>query len=444
MSVVEVNFDGLVGTTHHYGGLAIGNRASSANAHQPSNPRQAARQGLDKMRALTELGLPQGVLPPQQRPHLPTLRRLGFGGCDSGVITRAAREAPQLLAACASSAHMWAANAATVSASADCGDGRVHFTAANLATQFHRSIEADATAHILRRIFPDSAHFVHHEPLPATPAFADEGAANHTRLAPQAEAPGASLLVYGRGADERPACPARQSLAASQAVARQHGLDSARIVLARQNPAAIEAGVFHNDVIAVGHANVMFCHEQAFADQSEVRAALYRALDGLPLHWIEVPADAVDLDSAVASYLFNSQLLTRPDGTLVLAVPGECRTTPAVWSYLRELIADGSPIESVQAIDVTQSMRNGGGPACLRLRVPLAGAERAAVAPGVMLDDALYGALCGWIDRHYRDHLTADDLADPQLADENCRALDELTRLLGLGALYDFQLEPES
>src|SRR5699024_1208877 len=182
VSRLEANFDGLVGTTHHYAGLAIGNRASASNARQPSNPRQAARQGLDKMRAMTELGLAQAVLPPQQRPHLPTLRRLGFSGSGTQVIERAARDAPELLAACSSSAHMWAANAATVSASADTADGRVHFTPANLMSQLHRSIEAPATARILRCIFADEACFAHHAPLPATRALADEGAANHTRF----------------------------------------------------------------------------------------------------------------------------------------------------------------------------------------------------------------------------------------------------------------------
>lgn len=452
MNTIEVNFDGLVGTTHHYGGLAIGNRASAANALEPSSPRQAARQGLDKMHAMTEMGLLQGVLPPQQRPHLPTLRRLGFTGNDKEIITRAACEAPELLAACASSAHMWTANAATVSASADCVDGCVHFTAANLCSQFHRVIEAGSTARILQRIFPDPEHFMHHRPLPATPAFADEGAANHTRFAGADDQAGVTFMVYGRDAGERPAYPARQSRAASQAVARQHGLNATRTVFARQNPRAIAAGVFHNDVIAVGHDNVMFCHEQAFSAQVDVRAALESTLEATPetslagrtLHWIEAPRAAVSLDDAVTSYLFNSQLVTRADGELLLIVPGECESTPAVWSYLQTLVAGDDPIGALRVMDVKQSMRNGGGPACLRLRVPLTATERMAVTPGVMLDDTLYDTLCGWIDRHYRDRLAADDLADPQLVDENCCALDELTQLLGLGALYDFQLETTS
>lgn len=441
MNTIEVNFDGLVGSTHHYGGLGVGNRASSANALQPSSPRQAARQGLGKMWALAQLGLAQGVLPPQPRPHVPTLRRLGFGGSDAEVVARAARDAPDLLSACSSSAHMWAANAATVSASADTADHRVHFTAANLASQLHRAIEVDVTERVLRKIFADPAHFAHHAPLPATPALADEGAANHTRLAPQADAPGATLLVYGREAGERPPWPARQSRAASEAITRQHGLAPERTVFARQNPAAIQAGVFHNDVIAVGHGDVFLCHEQAFADQAGVRAALERALGDAPLCWIEIPAAAVDLDTAVRTYLFNSQLVTLPDGRRLLIVPAECQAEPKVWRCLQERVAGAGPMAALRVMDVTQSMRNGGGPACLRLRVPLTDAERTAVAPGVMLDEALYRRLGAWIERHYRDRLTLADLADPQLLHENRRALDELTQLLGLGPLFDFQLE---
>ena len=125
MKTVEANFDGLVGPTHNYAGLAYGNLASALNAEKPSNPREAALQGLRKMKALHDLGVPQGVLPPHERPHLPTLRALGFGGKDAEVLGAAHREAPGLLAAASSASAMWVANAATVSPSADAADGRV-------------------------------------------------------------------------------------------------------------------------------------------------------------------------------------------------------------------------------------------------------------------------------------------------------------------------------
>ncbi len=441
---VEANFDGLVGPTHNYAGLAIGNLASAQNAQAVSNPREAALQGLDKMKVLHDLGLLQGVLPPQERPHLPTLRHLGFRGDDRTVLARAAREAPDLLAACASASSMWAANAATVSPGADCDDGRVHFTVANLCSQFHRAIEAPATASALRTIFADPEHFRHHPPLPATPAFGDEGAANHSRLCVRHGEPGLELFVYGHGDRDRtrPArFPARQAQAASEAIARLHRLDPARVAFARQNPAAIDAGVFHNDVIAVANENVLLCHEQAFAERDAVRARVTGHFRDAPFHWLEIPARELSLRQAVASYLFNSQLVTLGDGGMALIVPAECRETPAVWNCLERLRAGENPIRSIHVLDVRQSMRNGGGPACLRLRVALTAAQRAAMHGPVILDDALYLALRDWIARYYRDRLAVADLADPQLLDESRTALDRLTGILQLGSLYTFQRE---
>lgn len=444
MTTMEANFDGLVGPTHNYSGLAIGNVASARNAYAVSNPREAALQGLDKMKALHDLGLVQGVLPPQERPHLPTLRRLGFTGNDSTVLARAAREAPDLLAVCASASSMWAANAATVSPSADAADGRVHFTAANLCSQLHRAIEAPATAAILRAVFADPTHFRHHRPLPATPLFSDEGAANHNRLCAGHGEPGLELFVYGRRADgdRRPThFPARQTLQASTAVARLHRLAPSQFAFAQQNPAAIDAGVFHNDVIAVANENALFCHEQAFLDRDAVRARVAAHFGDMPFHWLEVADTEVSLRHAVDTYLFNSQLVTLADGGMALIVPAECRDTPAVWAYLEGLTAGSHPISRVHVLDVRQSMRNGGGPACLRLRVALTEAEKAAIRARVFLDDALYRTLRDWIERYYRDRLTGADLADPQLLDESRTALDELTQALGLGSIFCFQTD---
>ncbi len=81
-------------------------------------------------------------------------------------------------------------------------------------------------------------------------------------------------------------------------------------------------------------------------------------------------------------------------------------------------------------LDVRESMKNGGGPACLRLRVVLTEKERAAVHSRVWLNDSLYAALCGWIEKHYRDRISPDDLRDPALAQEVGKALDELSLML--------------
>nr|WP_245798024.1 N-succinylarginine dihydrolase [Chromohalobacter japonicus] len=447
--VREVNFDGLVGPTHNYAGLAHGNVASMRHGGLTANPREAALQGLDKMKSLMEAGYAQGVLPPQQRPDLGALRDLGFTGDDASVLARAAEEAPQLLRAVCSASSMWTANAATVTPSADAPDGRVHFTAANLQSSFHRYLEPRTTARVLAAMFRDPAHFAHHPVLPATPAFSDEGAANHTRLCAGSGdnghgEPGVHLFVYGRqafGGQHGPTrYPARQTLEASQAIARQHGLSDAQTVFAQQNPDAIDAGVFHNDVIAVGNGPVLLYHDMAFRDEEATLEAL-RARMSTPLIPVRVPSEAVSLEDAVSTYLFNSQLLSNPDGSMTLVVPGECQENETVWRTIQDLLLAGyNPISEVLVKDVKQSMRNGGGPACLRLRVALSSAERQALGGRVLLDEALHGDLTAWVERHYRDRLAPEDLADPQLAQESLTALDELTQLLGIGAVYPFQL----
>lgn len=446
LHAVEANFDGLVGPTHNYSGLSFGNVASSRNAAAVANPRLAARQGLAKMKQLADLGYAQAVLPPQERPSVQLLRALGFQGDDASVITRAAREAPQLLAMAGSASSMWTANAATVSPSADTADGRTHFTAANLCSKLHRSIEHETTSRALRAVFANDAHFAHHAALPGVAVLGDEGAANHTRFCAGYGAPGVEFFVYGRSASDAPEqgphrYPARQTLEASQAVARLHGLDDASTVFARQNPHAIDAGVFHNDVIAVGNRNVLFCHELAFDQPARVYDALRTKLAarGGDLIVIEAPQSALALNDVVSSYLFNSQLLSCPDGSMVMVVPQECRENTAVASYLDTLCASGGPIKAVHTLDLRESMKNGGGPACLRLRVVLNDAERAAVNPAVWMNDCLYATLDDWVGRHYRDRLASSDLADPTLLDECRRALDELTQILNLGSIYPFQ-----
>ncbi|MFJ5295435.1 N-succinylarginine dihydrolase [Pseudomonas sp. NPDC088368] len=447
MKSCEVNFDGLVGPTHNYGGLSYGNVASQSNCQQSSSPREAALQGLAKMKALMEQGFTQGVLAPQERPDIAGLRKLGFGGTDAQVIERAAKESMPLLVASCSASSMWVANAATVSPSADTADGRVHFTAANLNCKYHRSIEHPTTSRVLGAMFADQQHFAHHAALPAVAQFGDEGAANHTRFCRSYGEAGVEFFVFGRAAfDTRfPApqkYPARQTLEASQAVARLHGLSDEGVVYAQQNPAVIDQGVFHNDVIAVGNGEVLFYHEDAFLNTEHMLSELHDKLSrrGGRFQAICVPRTEVGVEDAVRSYLFNSQLLSRPDGSMLLIVPEECRSNERVWHYLQRLIADESPIREVKVFDLKQSMQNGGGPACLRLRVALNETELAAVNPGVIMTAPLYDTLTQWVDKHYRDRLSESDLADPQLLTECRTALDELTQHLKLGAVYPFQL----
>ncbi|AYC32300.1 N-succinylarginine dihydrolase [Pseudomonas cavernae] len=447
MKAYEVNFDGLVGPTHNYGGLSYGNVASQSNSQVASNPKEAAKQGLAKMKALMDMGFKQGVLAPQERPDVIALRSLGFSGTDAQVIERAAKEAAPLLAACSSASSMWTANACTVSPSADTADGRVHFTAANLNCKFHRSIEHPTTSRVLGAMFASEQHFAHHAALPAVSQFGDEGAANHTRFCKGYGEAGVEFFVFGRSAfDSRfPApqrYPARQTLEACQAVARLHGLGEEGVVYAQQNPAVIDQGVFHNDVIAVGNGEVLFHHEDAFLNTEHVLAELHTKLSQRGGHFraLCVPRAAVSVEDAVGSYLFNSQLLSRADGSMLLIVPEECRNNERVWAYLSQLTADDGPIREVKVFDLKQSMQNGGGPACLRLRVALKDHELAAVNPGVIMTQTLHDRLNQWVDKHYRDRLSESDLGDPQLLIECRTALDELTQILKLGSVYPFQL----
>ncbi len=440
----EYNFDGLVGPSHNYAGLSYGNVASFSNVKSASNPKQAALQGLAKMRALAQRGFAQALLPPQARPNFRLLRRIGFTGSDADVLARAYKEAPVILACAYSASPMWTANAATVSPSADSADGRTHFTSANLNNKLHRADEHAQSTRTLRALFKDERHFAVHEALPSTPAFGDEGAANHTRFCASHGSPGVEMFVYGRvefdpNAPAPKRYPARQTLEASQAVARLHWLDPARTVFASQNPDVIDQGVFHNDVIAVGNGNVLFYHEQAFADEAALLAQLRGAMAGVgaELTALRVDTGAVSVDDAVKSYLFNSQLLTKADGKMALVIPQECQENQNVARYLAGLVASGGPVDELIHFDLRQSMRNGGGPACLRLRVALTGAEAAAMHQGVIMTETLYTTLVAWVEKYYRDELAPSDLADPQLAIECYGALEALTRILDLPGVYD-------
>ncbi|MFT3725284.1 MAG: N-succinylarginine dihydrolase [Hyphomonadaceae bacterium] len=441
MNAVEVNFDGLVGPTHNYGGLAQGNLASAANEGQVSNPREAALQGLAKMRALAAMGLTQGVLPPHERPHVASLRKMGFSGSDAGVVAMAARASPVLLANVSSASAMWTANAATVSPSVDTGDGRVHLTPANLSSHFHRALEAETTTRVLRTIFADGSRFVVHDPVPFA-TFGDEGAANHCRLAASHGERGVEVFVYGRSAFTKAEGRfiGRQAMEASHIVATQHQLwTGGGVLLAQQGRAAIDAGAFHNDVVAVSNGNVLMFHADAFEQKGALVEGLKRAGGQRGFEPVLLEATELSLEEAVKSYLFNSQIVTLPAGGMALILPHEAEETPRAKAFVDRVLATNGPIREAHYLDLRQSMRNGGGPACLRLRVVLTPDEIGALGAGVVLDDAKISALEAVVKRRYRDRLAIVDLADPALLDESRAALDEIGQVIGLGSVHDFQ-----
>ncbi|MGB7374012.1 N-succinylarginine dihydrolase [Pontixanthobacter sp.] len=394
MNAVEINFDGIVGPSHNYAGLSLGNLAATNNAGETSYPRAAALQGLAKMQANHAVGLAQGYLLPLPRPNDGLIRALGVDNTAD----------PALLRAAWSASAMWTANAATVSPAADTLDGKCHLTAANLATMVHRGQEWPDTVKQLRVAFSNAEYFAVHDAVPAS--FGDEGAANHMRLCREHGAAGVEIFVYGRTGG---AFPARQHEQASRAVARLNRLPPDKTVFIEQNPEAIAAGAFHNDVVAVANEQVLFTHALAFADQHGAYAAIRAKFPELEV--VEVPARAVSLSQAITTYLFNSQLVTMPGGGAELIAPEEARTEP-ILRWAEEAIGGNQPIRTIRFVDVRQSMANGGGPACLRLRVV---ADPATVDPRFMLDEAKAELLGNVISDHWPQEIAPGQIGDAEL-----------------------------
>ena len=416
MPLQEINFDGIIGPSHNYAGLSFGNVASMKHGGQVSQPRAAALQGIDKMRANIALGLAQGIFVPLNRPNREWLAELG---------TTFEESEPPLAAAAMSASAMWAANAATVSPAPDSSDGKCHLTVANLRTMAHRSHEWPGTLAQLRLAFANQDAFRVHAPVP--PAFGDEGAANHMRLASSHDQSGVELFVYGVTGG---AFPARQHIEASKAIARLHKLDPERTVFAQQSEEAIAAGAFHNDVVAVANERVLFAHEFAFQDRDGVMTSCERLLPEFEL--VEVAAADVPIEDAIRSYLFNAQLVTPPDGQMTLVVPSEARETPSVWTWLERHIAGNGPIRRVEVVDVRQSMANGGGPACLRLRVV---ADPATVDPRFLVDDYKLDAITEVVRTHWPVEIDGADLQEPGLIRDVATARSALLESLGLSEL---------
>ncbi|RKF23333.1 N-succinylarginine dihydrolase [Altericroceibacterium spongiae] len=406
----EINFDGLIGPSHNYAGLSLGNIASSRNAGEVSAPRAAALQGLGKMRHMLSLGITQGLFLPHDRPDTDWLRQLGFAGDDDAVCRETWEREPALLRNALSASAMWTANAATVSPAPDTADGRCHLTVANLSTMLHRSIEHGETLRQLQLAFGDDRYFVVHPALPA--GLGDEGAANFMRMGSSHADRSLELFVYG----ERPAqqaFPARQHRAASAAVARRHGVSDADLALVRQSDEAVAAGAFHNDVVAVANENVLFAHEQAFADRDAVYRRIAERVPDAVI--VEAPRERVSLEAAVGSYLFNSQLVTLGEGGMALILPQEARDTPEVWAWLQEVQAADNPIRRLDIVNVRESMRNGGGPACLRLRLAVSEEACAAIDSRFLLDERRCDRIEAVIERHWPERIAPDDLGEADL-----------------------------
>ncbi len=411
----EINFDGIVGPSHNYAGLSLGNIASASHKGDPSYPRAAALQGIAKMRGNMERGLAQGYLLPLPRPNFSLLQRLGVDEDTDRALRAAAWSASS----------MWTANAATVSPAPDTADGRCHLTPANLVTMLHRGQEWRDTQAQLKIAFGNRDHFAVHDAVP--PSFGDEGAANHMRFCEGHGSKGVEVFVYGRPGGR---FPARQHEQASRAVARLHGLDPDACIYIEQNPEAIEAGAFHNDVVAVANERVLVTHERAFADRQGTYDAIRAAFPALEV--VEVPESAVSLAEAIKTYLFNAQLLTLPSGEMALVVPIECQESAAVWSWCEHMLAGNGPIRRVIPVDVRQSMANGGGPACLRLRVV---ADPATVDARFLLDEQRAERIESVIAQTWPEQIDPADIGKEALAKTVIEAREALLAVLSLDEL---------
>lgn len=430
----EVNFDSLVGPTHNFAGLSFGNIASTANKKKLSNPKLAALQSLEKMYFLYKQGFTQGIIPPQPRPCIKTLTNLGFTSLQTAL-----EQNPTLIKNLCSSSFMWAANMATFSPSSDCFDNKVHITPANLINKFHRSIEADTSYELLQQIFSDPRYFRVHKALFAHDIFSDEGAANHNRLCSEHANAGLEIFVYGKlaGFDSQKTLkfPARQSLLASQSIARLHNLKNNLTFFLEQNPESIDEGAFHNDVVCVMNENVILCHELAFVDQQKALLSIKKAYEdnfNQELFIIVINNKDLSINNAVSSYLFNSQLLTKTNGKMLLFAPLESSTNTFSNNAIQKIIGDNNPIDEVAFFDISQSMANGGGPACLRLRCVLSAEELSCINNKVFLNQANYEELKYIINTYYPENFDLSYLLDNNYLYSIKKALDNIYQVLGL------------
>jgi succinylarginine dihydrolase len=127
---------------------------------------------------------------------------------------------------------------------------------------------------------------------------------------------------------------------------------------------------------------------------------------------IEVPEREVPLADAVSSYLFNAQLVTLPSGDMALILPTEAQDNKRVWGWLQKVVAGNGPIRRLVPVDVRQSMANGGGPACLRLRVVC---DPVTVDPRFLVNEAKLDMLANIVTHYWPEAIHPDELADRDL-----------------------------
>jgi succinylarginine dihydrolase len=257
--------------------------------------------------------------------------------------------------------------------------------------------------------------------LPSSQPLRDEGAANHMRLCGSGNNRNRAVhvFVHEPASESDSLSPlryvSRQSVVASHHVSRKLTLAEEKCVFIEQSQRAINAGVFHNDVIATSHGNLLLCHELAFTNtpQSiERMSEKYRQVVGEELICEIVTESMLPIEESVRSYLFNSQILSKSDGSFHLLCPSECGESERVRTVIEGWLAsESNPISSVETIGVQESMSNGGGPACLRLRLDVDEEQVSQLEPRWRFTPERHSEIARWIDNYYPARLCIDDLA---------------------------------
>ena len=440
---VDRSREGLVGPQHLFGGLSLGNLASMNHAEIPSSPRAAALESLSKMEILLDRDIPVAVYLPQPRLCWRSLRRLGFHGSKEELLAQASKTEHSIwLRRCSSSSNMWAANAATIIPSNDSLDEQTHIIIANLSAMYHRSIEAPYTTAYFEEVFASHRDIQIHEALAAHSELGDEGAANHTRLS--IDSTFLHLFAYGKLTDtvgtttsKSKPFPARQAFEASSAVARLGQLKEDNALFLKQSEYGIRSGAFHTDVLAVGAAHVFLMHEAAFED---LDSSIQKIKAKLPeLHIVCATEKELPIKNAVAAYPFNSQLIKISEKQFLLIAPEESETDPFCRRFLERCQHDLAQKAQIDLeliyTSLKQSMSNGGGPACLRLRLLLPEKTIEKLKNTVLLDHSKLAQLRQIVQNRYPSRFTIAQLSDALVHDYNAETIDEICSLFAVNSL---------
>ena len=368
----QVFIDTIPGPTNHFGGHAVGNIASMNSKNNILNPQKAALEWLEKVKKVAMIGGNQFVLPPQRRPLTHKKKTLTQSDISSSFI--------------------WMANAGLFIPRIDTQLENNQFIPANMKQSEHRNIEHPFHQYWLKKILKYSkCNF--HKILDIN----DEGSANSIRLWHKKNQCGVNIFVYGK---PNARYPIRQSKSSCEKIINI--TKPRHYILLEQTKEAIDAGVFHNDVIAFGFKNTIICHEKAFSNQKQELKKLKKIFTNslnAPLNIVEIANNSLSLNAAVKTYLFNSQVI-EINNKFELICPIEVKENPNSYKITEKWVTNGL-FNKVHFVNIKSSLKNGGGPACLRLCLYLNDNEVKKIPTKFKLDKTKYKKISKIILEHY-------------------------------------------